>query len=120
MGRDRLTHRGPDSFGSWISPDRKVSLHHRRLSIIDINSISDQPMTNENSTYSIVFNGEIYNYKELRLKLKRYGKTFKTNSDTEVLLEAYKHWGDNCVEHLNGMFSFAIYDHKNIIFLARD
>ena len=77
LGRDRLTHRGPDSFGSWISPDRKVSLHHRRLSIIDINSISDQPMTNENSTYSIVFNGEIYNYKELRLKLKRYGKLLK-------------------------------------------
>ena len=121
LARDELFHRGPDSSGSWISPDSKVVLHHRRLSIIDLNQKSNQPMISDNSNYSIVFNGEIYNYKELRSLLLTYGKRFKTNSDTEVLLQAYKYWGEDCVKFLNGMFSFAIYDYvKNVVFFARD
>ena len=120
-GRDILFHRGPDAFGSWSSPDERVTLLHRRLSIIDLNKKSNQPMVKNNSRYCVIFNGEIYNYRELRQKLKRFGKIFETNSDTEVLIEAYKYWGEDCLKYLNGMFAFAIYDNsKNKVFFARD
>ena len=119
--RDELYHRGPDASGSWLSKDEKVILQHRRLSIIDLNKKSDQPMIVDNSNYTIVFNGEIYNHKEIKSQLLNYGKKFKTNSDTEVLLQAYTYWGEDCVKFLNGMFSFAIYNNfKKVLFLARD
>ncbi len=112
-----ITHRGPDGKGYFT--DGKVSLAHRRLSIIDLES-GQQPMFNEDESVVITFNGEIYNFKELRKKLE--GKhQFKTKCDTEVIIHAYEEYGFDCVKHLNGMFAFAIWDkNKKILFLARD
>ncbi|EKD28645.1 MAG: hypothetical protein ACD_79C00252G0010 [uncultured bacterium] len=110
-------HRGPDGEGIWISPDRKCGLAHVRLSIID-QSLGMQPMISEKKNV-ITFNGEIYNYLELRAQLGN--ENFKTNSDTEVILKAYEKWGVECLEHLRGMFAFAIWDNqKQILFAARD
>ena len=110
-------HRGPDSSGVWLNPG--VSLAHRRLSIIDISDAGHQPMTIENGRYTIVFNGEIYNYLELKREIGR--KLFNTNSDTELLLFAYVKWGVKCLEKLKGMFAFAIWDSKErSLFCARD
>ena len=97
-------------------------LGHRRLSIIDLSNSAFQPMENNSKQYSIVFNGEIYNYIELREELIRAGCSFKTDhSDTEVLLNAYATWGYNCLEKLRGMFAFAIFDRQNqCVFIARD
>jgi asparagine synthase (glutamine-hydrolysing) len=109
-------HRGPDFTGKYIGSD--IVLGHNRLSIIDLNPISNQPMLSACGNFVIVFNGEIYNYKELKEKL---AYPFCTNGDTEVLLAAYIHWGENCLDFLNGMFSFAIYDIvKKQLFAARD
>ena len=85
-----LERRGPDSFGIWIEKTQKIALSHRRLSIIDLNERSNQPMQSQNRRYVIVYNGEIYNYLELKEKLKKKNIRFKTDSDTEVILEAYK------------------------------
>lgn len=116
--RDRLTHRGPDEAGLYIKPG--IALAHRRLSIIDISS-GHQPLSNEDDTVTIIFNGEIYNYQELTITLKNKGYTFNTNSDTETILHAWEEWGTNCVHHLRGMFAFAIWDAKcETLFLARD
>lgn len=119
--RDTLIHRGPDDAGIWCSPDGKVGLAHRRLSIIDLSPRGRQPMSDQSGQVIIVFNGEIYNFKELRRELEKNGHTFRTESDTEVLIEAYAAWGEDCVARLNGMFSFCLYDNrKRRLFLARD
>lgn len=111
-------HRGPDEGGSWIDPG--IGLAHRRLSIIDL-STGQQPLFNHNRSVAIVFNGEIYNFKELTKQLRAKGYSFKTHSDTETIVHAWEEWGENCVDHLRGMFAFAIYDkNKDQLFLARD
>ena len=108
---DSVVHRGPDDSGSWISQDHFCALGHRRLSIIDLSPDGKQPMKNER--YVITFNGEIYNYRELRAELQSHGITFKTNSDTEVLLASYSHWGKDCISKFDGMYAFSIYDNKD-------
>ncbi len=144
---DTLIHRGPDDEGflavhtqtnklyHLIGPDSKVAgqrvetfdkstnllLGHRRLSIIDISPSGHQPMSNRDSTIWIVYNGEIYNYLELRKELETLGYDFKTNTDTEVLLAAYEQWQEKCLSRFNGMWSFVIYDRRdNVLFGARD
>lgn len=115
-----LAHRGPDGEGFHFSADRRLGFGHRRLSIIDLNT-GDQPMCNEDGTIWITFNGEIYNYRELRNELKRHGHCFKTSSDTEVIIHAYEQWGKECPSRLNGIFAFGIWDErKGRLFLARD
>ena len=119
--RDAMIHRGPDDAGAWWSPDKRVGLGHRRLSIIDLSPGGHQPMEDSASQNVIVLNGEIYNYSELRQVLVKAGHTFRSVSDTEVLLESYKRWGKDCLVHLTGAFAFAIYDNDNReLFLARD
>jgi asparagine synthase (glutamine-hydrolysing) len=115
---DCITHRGPDEQGVWTHGP--VALAMRRLSIIDL-ACGQQPMCNEDETVWIVFNGEIYNFPELRQQLEARGHTFRTHSDTETILHAYEEWGEDCPKHLRGMFAFAIYDIKTeTLFLARD
>ncbi len=115
---DRLAHRGPDGEGFYV--DKNIALGHRRLSIIDIEGGS-QPIYNEDKNIVVVYNGEIYNYRELKAELKELGHKFKTKSDTEVLVHGYEAWGSELPKHLRGMFAFAIYDKKNeTLFLARD
>ncbi len=116
--REKLTHRGPDDFGLFVDKKAPVAFGHRRLSIIDIDK-GKQPLTRQGAT--VVFNGEIYNYIELRRELKQSGYQFTTDSDTEVLVQAYREWGKNCLKRLRGMFAFVIWDEKNeCLFLARD
>ncbi len=116
--RDALAHRGPDDFGSFI--DGNVGLAHRRLSIIDI-AHGHEPMIDPDAGVALTFNGEIYNFRELREVLLDRGHTFNTRSDTEVLLKSYLEWGEDMCGHLNGMFAFAIWDpRKKILLLARD
>jgi asparagine synthase (glutamine-hydrolysing) len=111
-------HRGPDFTGKWL--EEGVALGHNRLSIIDLSKSANQPFFDETKRYTIVFNGEIYNYIELRKKLES-SYNFQTNSDTEVLLAAFIFWGKDCLKYLNGMFSFAIYDSESkSLFAARD
>ncbi len=117
---DALSHRGPDGAGYWRDPGGDVLLGHRRLSILDLSDAASQPMHFRNR-YTIIHNGEIYNYKELREELGKKGYSFKTQSDTEVILAAYDHWEDECVDHFNGMFAFAIWDEElKELFAARD
>lgn len=114
----QIIHRGPDSGGSYI--DKHVALGIRRLSIIDLQT-GNQPISNEDGTITVVFNGEIYNYLKLRESLIRDGYKFKTKSDTEVLVHLYEKYGSSLLKFLNGMFGFAIWDKKkNELFLARD
>lgn len=119
-----LAHRGPDDQGLWErrAPDGAwVGLGHRRLSIIDLSPAGHQPMSNENGRLWIVFNGEIYNYQELREELLQKGHRFRSNSDTEVILHLYEALGEGCLEHLRGMFAFGIWDcERRELFLARD
>ena len=113
---DRIKHRGPESEGTYIDDD--IALGHRRLAIIDL-ATGDQPIYNEDENLVIVFNGEIYNYKEIKKELKNH--TFKTNSDTETLIHGYEEWGKNLLNKLRGMFALAIYDkNKKELFIARD
>ena len=115
---DRLAHRGPDGSGVWTASG--VGLGHRRLSIIDLEG-SPQPMHSRDGRATIVFNGEIYNYRQLRAELSESGAHFQTDGDTEVILAAWQRWGPDCLRRLNGMFVFAIYDHvEKSLFLARD
>ncbi|MBI4946222.1 MAG: asparagine synthase (glutamine-hydrolyzing) [Bacteroidetes bacterium] len=115
---DSLAHRGPDGEGFYIK--NNIGLGHRRLSIIDL-STGDQPMFNEDKSIAIVFNGEIYNYVELKEELKNLGYKFFTNSDTEVIIRAYETWGTDCQNKLNGMWAFALWDErKNQLFISRD
>lgn len=117
---DRLSHRGPDGFGIWESEERDIVFGHRRLAIIDLTENGKQPMVWA-ERYVITFNGEIYNYQELRKQLENKGIHFRTNSDTEVLLALYAEEGPACLQKLNGMWAFAIHDRvENIIFLSRD
>lgn len=114
---DLIAHRGPDDKGIWVNPSHTVGLAHRRLSIIDLSQHAHQPMVSATGEV-IIFNGEIYNYIELRKVLSPHW-TFTTQSDTEVILAAYKVYGDDCVNHFKGMFAFAIWD-KDRLFCARD
>lgn len=115
----QVARRGPDDQGEFF--DGPVMLGHRRLSIIDLSSNGHQPMTDVQQNLTIVFNGTIYNYPELRDELIALGYAFQSHSDTEVILNAYAHWGDDCVELLHGMFAFAIWDRqRQRLFLARD
>src|SRR6204780_5403845 len=115
---DTIYHRGPDDEGYYVSGP--IGLGFRRLAIIDLNS-GHQPVSNEDGTVQIIFNGEIYNYKELREFLLSKGHVFKTQSDTEVIVHLYEELGEACVEKLRGMFAFAIWDErKKVMFLARD
>lgn len=119
--RDCMRHRGPDDEGEWWSTDGRVGLAHRRLSILELSGLGHQPMLTSDERLSIVFNGEIYNFAELRETLKAEGHHFRSHSDTEVLLEAYRAWGTACVARLRGMFAFALYDAaRQQVLLARD
>lgn len=118
--KNSLEHRGPDT-SSILNINDSTSFIHTRLAIIDLDSRSDQPMTSHNGRYNIVFNGEIYNFKELRSDLENKGVSFRTNGDTEVLLELFAHYGHKSVHLLRGQFAFAIYDNtENSLFLCRD
>ncbi|WP_338496839.1 asparagine synthase (glutamine-hydrolyzing) [Pseudomonas sp. WP18] len=117
---DAIRHRGPDGEGTWLDPARPVALGHRRLAIIDPEH-GKQPMTTEDGRYTIVFNGAIYNYLELRRELIGRGHPLHNYSDTEVLLYAFREWGERCVDRLIGMFAFAIWDRlEQRLFCARD
>jgi asparagine synthase (glutamine-hydrolysing) len=105
-----LGHRGPDDSGSWAHPSIGVALGHRRLAILDPSAAGRQPMTGVGERFTVVYNGEIYNFRELRVELERAGATFATESDTEVLLAAWQHWGPSCVTRLRGMFAFGLWD----------
>ncbi|MBS0418988.1 MAG: asparagine synthase (glutamine-hydrolyzing) [Proteobacteria bacterium] len=120
-GRDAMRHRGPDDTGEWWSPDTRVGLGHRRLAVIDLSPGGHQPMADPTGELQIVFNGEIYNFRELRQQLAAQGHAFRSESDTEVILAAYREWGPECVGRLNGMFAFALYDARSQeLLLARD
>ena len=112
---EALKHRGPDAEGAYR--DAHVHFGHRRLSIIDLDERSNQPF--ENDRFVLVFNGEIYNYRELKTRLNKY--SFQTDSDTEVILAAFQEWGSECLKDFNGMFAFAVWDkQKKELFVARD
>ncbi len=116
-----LQHRGPDAEGFYFSDDKKVGLAHRRLSILDLSATANQPMFSVNGRYCIIFNGEIYNFNELKLQLADKGASLKTSSDTEVILELFTQFGPSCFATMNGMFALVIYDKKeNVITLCRD
>jgi len=116
---DTLSHRGPEEEGFYASGN--VGLGHRRLKIIDLSSKARQPMPNENSTIFITYNGEIYNFKEIKHELSQRGHIFKSESDTEVVLHAYEEWGVDCLKHFIGMWAFVIWDQVNRrLFAARD
>lgn len=118
---ESIRHRGPDGLQLWISDDQSAGLGHNRLSIIDLSARAAQPMFSSDRRYAIVYNGEIYNYVELKEELQRAGKDFQTQSDTEVLLQAFIHWGPACLSRLDGMFAFAIWDlRERKLFAARD
>lgn len=116
---DVMIHRGPDAEGQWI--DEHIALGHRRLSIIDLDAKSNQPLISHDGKYVITFNGEIYNYIELKRELERKGCVFSTDSDTEVVIEAYRAYGKECFNQFNGMWSLALYDiEKQKVILSRD
>ena len=116
-----LRHRGPDDEGSYINEDYSVSLGHRRLSFLDLGESGRQPICNEKKDVWITFNGEIYNYLELRDELISLGHTFHTATDTEVIVHGYEEWGTEVVSRLKGMFAFGIWDQrKKCLFLVRD
>ncbi|MHB1688302.1 MAG: asparagine synthase (glutamine-hydrolyzing) [Ignavibacteriaceae bacterium] len=119
--REDMVNRGPDGSGIWFSEDRRVGLAHRRLSVIDLSNAASQPMATEDGRLCITFNGEIYNYRELRKRLEKKGYRFHTNSDTEVLLHLYDDRGRSMVHDLRGMYAFALWDERRRgLFLARD
>src|SRR5437660_11842229 len=111
----RIRHRGPDDQGVWVGDS--VALGMRRLSIIDLAG-GHQPIFNEDQSVLVVLNGEIYNYRELQQDLQARGHHFRTNSDTEAIVHAYEEYGDDCVKHLRGMFTFALWDRKRQRLLA--
>ena len=119
--RERMFARGPDGAGEWISDDRRVGIASRRLSIIDLSPAGDQPIFSADRSLAIVFNGEIYNYGELREQLVREGRQLRSHSDTEVVLELYATRGETMLNQLRGMYAFAIWDtNKRSLFVARD
>ena len=121
--RETMVHRGPDGAGTWVSPDFRVGLGHRRLSIIDLSNAASQPMCNEDGSLWVVFNGEIYNHSEIRAELVALGgHRWKTDhSDTEVILHAFEQWGIDCVQKFRGMFAIALWDTcRRELWLIRD
>ena len=119
--RDTLAHRGPDSDGLWCSPDGRVCLAHRRLAVLDPSPHGAQPFASPDGSTVLVFNGEIYNFRALRAELESSGVRFRTRSDTEVLLHAWRRWGARCHDRFSGMFAFAIWDAASgTLFCARD
>jgi asparagine synthase (glutamine-hydrolysing) len=119
--RDSMTHRGPDDAGSYWSDDGRLGLGHRRLSIIDLSRAGHQPMQDASGRLVLTFNGEIYNFLRLRAELEERGHRFRSRTDSEVILAAYREWGASCLERLDGMFAFAIYDTlEKTLLLARD
>jgi len=116
---DAVQHRGPDGEGVWTSSF--VGFGHRRLAIVDLSALNHQPMASNDGSVILVYNGEIYNFQNIRLELEAKGYQFRSKGDTEVLLNAYHAWGDDCVSRFNGMFAFAIWDHRrHRLFIARD
>jgi asparagine synthase (glutamine-hydrolysing) len=116
---DVQAHRGPDGCGTWVDPG--IVLGHRRLAFLDLSHEGAQPMTYAEDRYVITYNGEVYNFVELRATLERLGHSFRSTSDTEVLLAAYAEWGVDCLSRLNGMFAFGIWDRRErTLFVARD
>src|SRR5262245_12975789 len=114
-----IAHRGPDDVGYYTRGP--VVLGHRRLSILDLSKAGHQPMVSKDNRFVIVYNGEIYNYIELREELEQYGSAFHSHTDTEVILEAYRVWGKECVQRFNGMWAFALYDNQEEeFFFSRD
>jgi len=118
---ESIAHRGPDGHGIWTSDNHQLALVHRRLKIIDVSQAGTQPMMDAQKSVVIIFNGEIYNYLELRSLLQQDGYLFSSQTDTEVILYAYKKWGIACLNYLDGMFAFALFDiHTNELYLVRD
>ncbi len=118
---DAVAHRGPDGRGIWLNEKKTVALGHRRLSILDLSEAGKQPMPDETGRYWITFNGEIYNFLEIKRELAQKGYQFHSNSDTEVVLAAYHEWGEEMQHFFNGMWALAIYDQKNqTLFITRD
>ncbi|MCH8295521.1 hypothetical protein IH992_30940 [Candidatus Poribacteria bacterium] len=116
---DIIAHRGPDGEGHYT--DGPIGLGHRRLAIIDLSPAGQQPMTNETGDVIITYNGEIYNFQELRVELEALGHQFYSRTDSEVIVHAYEEWGEECVHRFNGMFAFAVWDYtQRRLFLARD
>jgi asparagine synthase (glutamine-hydrolysing) len=116
-----LNHRGPDGEGVWVSPCSRVHFGHKRLSIIDLSDTSAQPMHASDARYVLIFNGEIYNYKELKQECLKAGSQFNTLSDTEVIIEVYRHWGVSGFNRLRGMWAFILLDRRdNIVVISRD
>ena len=116
---DSIRHRGPDGEGFYT--DSFIGLGHRRLAILDLSPAGHQPMITKDGQYAITYNGEIYNFQELRLELESLGYQFRSQTDTEVVLYAYAEWGAECVRRFNGMFAFAIWDKsRQELFIARD
>ena len=114
-----LVHRGPNDSGIYL--DGSIGMGFRRLSILDLSEAGHQPMVSEDGQHVLVFNGEIFNYVELREELRQSGYQFRSSGDSEVLLAAYRHWGRECLPKLNGMWAFIIYDRRNrLIFGSRD
>ena len=120
-GSDMMKHRGPDDEGYWSSDDHKVEFGHQRLAIMDTTELGAQPMLDHNLKISLIFNGEIYNFKELRRQLSELGYVFKSDCDTEIIIASYREWGQDCVSKFNGMFAIALYDfNSGDLFIARD
>lgn len=116
-----MDHRGPDDYGQYLSNCNRVILGHKRLSIVELSALGKQPMVNNLGHTVLVFNGEIYNHNELRNELVQLGCSFKSKSDTEVILKSYEYWGKDCVKKFNGAFAFTLFDiNRDIIIFARD
>jgi asparagine synthase (glutamine-hydrolysing) len=119
--RDAMSHRGPDDAGLWASPDNRVVLGHRRLSIVDLSAAGHQPMSNEDGSVWITFNGEIYNHADLRPGLEGKGHKFRSRTDTEAIVHQYEETGADCLSSLDGMFALGIWDAaRDRLVLARD
>ena len=117
----RLVHRGPDDTGLFFDQESGVGLGHRRLSVIDLSEAGRQPMASDDGMVNIVYNGEIYNFQEIRSTLEGHGHHFRTETDTEVILNAYMEWGMDCLTRFVGMFALALWDSRSrLLFLARD
>src|ERR671929_627945 len=120
---ERLRHRGPDDGGVWLggSGDARVGLAARRLSVIDLSPRGHMPMASADGRFVITYNGEVYNFREIRRELEAFGHAFRSDTDTEVVLSAYAQWGPECLHRLNGMFAFAVWDSREReLFVARD